>query len=134
MPAVGHTAEILRTLTPDLEDAFLALSQDPNPLHRDDAFGRGHGHAARIAHGLLVTSCCLPAIAAALGTPGFLCVAQSIRFHKPVQLHDALTLRATVAHVTPAVQLAVVNYEARVGDSVVLSGEVHTRLLGSAEG
>lgn len=120
-----------RTLAAEDEDAFLALSTDPNPLHRDDGFARSQGHAARIAHGLLVTSFCLPAIAAVLGTDGFLCLTQSMRFSRPVMLGDALRLRATITHVTPALRLAVVSFDVQVHGATVLTGEVHTKLLGA---
>jgi acyl dehydratase len=133
MPVVGHQVTLQRTLTAADEDAFLALSTDPNPLHRDDAFAQAHGHGARIAHGLLVTSFCLPAIAAALGTDGFMCLTQSVRFNRPVMLGDALQLRASITHVTPALRLAVVAYEVQVAGTIVLTGEVHTKLLGSSE-
>lgn len=132
MPLVGHQVTLRRTVSAADEDAFLALSTDPNPLHRDDGFARVHGHEARIAHGLLVTSFCLPAIAAAVGTDGFMCLAQSMRFTRPVRLGDALQLRATVTHVTPALRLAVVSYDVHVDGSTVLTGEVHTKLLGSS--
>ncbi len=133
MPVVGHQVTLHRVLAAVDEDAFLTLSADPNPLHRDDDFARKHGHKARIAHGLLVTSFCLPAIAAALGTDGFLCLTQSVRFSRPVNLGDTLQLRASITHVTPALRLAVVSYEAQVDGSTVLTGEVHTKILGASD-
>lgn len=132
MPVVGHQVTMHRRLAASDEDAFLGLSTDPNPLHRDDAFARAHGHEARIAHGLLVVSFCLPTIAAVLGTDGFLCLTQSMRFSRPVMPGDALQLRATITHVTPALQLAVVTYDVQVDGVTVLTGEVHTKLLGAA--
>lgn len=130
IPAVGATVTRRETLSPALEDAFLALSGDPNPLHTDDAFAAATGFGARISHGLLVAALTLPALGAVLGTPGFLCLTQSLKYHRPVALNDVLEVTATVRHVTAALGIAVVGLEVRVGTQVVLSGEVQTKVLG----
>lgn len=130
MPAVGATATRTVPLSPALEDAFLAVSGDPNPLHTDDAFAASTGFGSRITHGLLVASLTLPALGAVLGTPGFLCISQSLKYHRPVALTDVLEVTATIRHVTAALGIVVVGLEVRVGAQVVVTGEVQTKVLG----
>jgi 3-hydroxybutyryl-CoA dehydratase len=128
-PTVGATAARTVPLSPALEDAFVALSGDSNPLHTDDAFAAATGFGSRISHGLLVAALTLPALGAVLGTPGFLCLSQTLKYHRPVALSDVLEVTATIRHVTAALGIVVVGLEVRVGAQVVLSGEVQAKVL-----
>ncbi len=117
------------TLSPALEEAFVAVCGDPNPLHLDDAFAAQHGFGARITHGLLMAALALPAIGAVLGTRGFVCLSQTLKYHRPASLRDDLAITATVRHVTAALGLVVVALEVHGPAGLVVSGEVQTRLL-----
>jgi 3-hydroxybutyryl-CoA dehydratase len=110
-----------------MEDAFLALAGDTNPLHIQDTFAIQQGFATRLAHGLLVASVALPAVAEAIGTPGFMCLAQTIRFHRAVLVNNEVRTTATIKHVTEGLGIVVVGIEVHVGNSLVLSGEIQAK-------
>ena len=82
-------------VTPEIIDAFAALSGDRFEIHMTDAGARAHGFPARVAHGLLVLSLIdglknqCPARFHALASLGW-----DWSFRKPVFAGD--TIRATM--------------------------------------
>lgn len=100
----GTTASFTRQITPEMEDAFRAITGDDNPLHRDDDFarevsgGKFPGHAA---FGMLTAS--LYSTLAGMYLPGKYSLIHSfdeLSFLKPVFAGDTLTVEGTVTDVS----------------------------------
>ncbi len=69
-------------------DAYLALSGDANPIHRDPAEAAALGLAAPVVPGLLLVSCIQPVCAAAL--PGAVPHSLKARFMGPLVVGEAV--------------------------------------------
>ena len=128
---LGDTVYSSHEISRQDEDDLIRLSGDANPLHSDDAFARQHSFRERLAHGLLVSSCLLPAFAKLSAAPGFLCLSQTLQYRKPVYVGDRLEAVVRVVHKSEATRVLVVattvlNQEGEP----VLTGEAKIQLLG----
>jgi 3-hydroxybutyryl-CoA dehydratase len=92
-------------------EGFLQTFKDGNLLHVNDAAARERGFAGKIMHGNILNGFlsyfvgeCLPAKAVVIQT-------QTTKFHKPVYLNDALTLRAEVADFFESVSTAEISFQ-----------------------
>lgn len=127
---LGQTAGLQVELTPALIDEFARLCGDVNPLHTDEAFARGKGFPARLAHGLLVGAF-FSAVAGTL-LPGRDCLLQSVRFDfkKPVPAGTKLSLEAVVIQKVDAVRTVVLEICARdQSGGKVVTGRMQAGLL-----
>ena len=97
---VGQSESFVRTVTPEMEDAFRAITGDENPLHRDDDFAREIGEGrfpSHVAFGMLTAS--FYSTLAGMYLPGKYSLIHSfdrIDFKKPVFSGDELTITGTV--------------------------------------
>lgn len=94
--AVGQSARLLRTLTPQDIQAFAAVSGDTNPAHLDADYANDTLMHGVVGHGMWSGAL----ISALLGTrfpgTGTIYLDQSLRFSRPVRIGDTLTVSATV--------------------------------------
>lgn len=92
----GQSAEMTRTASAAVVEAFAELSGDTNPLHLDEAYAKTTSFGGRIAHGMLAGAYISAVIGAKLPGPGAVYLTQSLRFRRPVRVGDAVTARVTV--------------------------------------
>lgn len=91
------------TVTPEMIDAFAALTGDRFEIHMSDTAARAHGFDARVAHGLLVLSLIdglknqAPAQIKARASMGW-----DWRFRRPVIAGDRLSARLEIEEIAPA--------------------------------
>ena len=100
--AVGHKAEITKTISEDDVATFARISGDNQPLHLDAAYAARTRFKRRVAHGMLSAGL----ISAALGTklaPNAVTIylSQSLRFLRPVYPGDTVTAHIEVTAVDP---------------------------------
>ncbi len=93
---IGDTAEMSRTITAAMVDAFAETTGDYNPVHVDEEFAKTTMFKERIAHGMLSASL----VSAVLGTrlPGMNTVylKQELTFKRPVKIGDTITATVEV--------------------------------------
>lgn len=96
---VGQRAEATRPVTADLVRAFVALSGDSNPLHRDADFAASTAFGEPIAPGILTAALAAAVIGSELPGPGAVYLSQTLKFLRPVRIDDRITARVEVAEV-----------------------------------
>ncbi|MDX5331534.1 MAG: MaoC family dehydratase, partial [Caulobacteraceae bacterium] len=74
-----QSAEITRTVTAGVVEAFAEVTGDDNPLHLDDDYARATPFGQRIAHGLLAGGFISAVLGTRLPGPGAVYVSQSLR-------------------------------------------------------
>ncbi|HXI15948.1 MAG TPA: MaoC/PaaZ C-terminal domain-containing protein, partial [Chloroflexota bacterium] len=94
--AIGDTAAILRTLTPEDVQLFAVLSGDVNPQHLDADFAASTRFHGVIAHGMLGGALISALLGTRLPGPGTIYLGQTLQFLGPVRVGDTLTIRVTV--------------------------------------
>lgn len=90
-------------VTPEVYYAFQRCSNDYNPLHTDTAFAEGKGFGQRVMYGNILNAFVSHFVGMLLPSRHVMIQAQDIKFHRPVFLHDVLTLEASVDQVCEAV-------------------------------
>lgn len=89
---LGDTATYTRSLTEDQIILFAAMSGDVNPVHLDEAYAEGTMFKGRIAHGMWSGALISAAVATVMPGPGSIYLEQSMKFRRPVKIHDTLTV------------------------------------------
>ena len=81
----GLTEEFTVTVTPEMMDAFRAITGDVSPIHIDADYARGRGFPGRVVYGMLGAS--------------FFSTLEC-KFAKPIFIGDTLTVKGTVVSVS----------------------------------
>ena len=89
----GLTEEFTVTVTPEMMDAFRAITGDVSPIHIDADYARGRGFPGRVVYGMLGAS--FFSTLAGVYLPGVEC-----KFAKPIFIGDTLTVKGTVVGVS----------------------------------
>jgi phosphate acetyltransferase/phosphate butyryltransferase len=94
--AVGDHAAIQRALTASDIQLFAAMSGDVNPTHIDPQFAASTRFHGVIAHGMWGAALISAVLGTRLPGPGTIYLGQTLKFHTPVHVGDALTITVTV--------------------------------------
>ena len=94
--SVGDRAETALTISADVVTAFVTLSGDRNPIHRDAKFAATTTFGEPIAPGMLTAALIAGVIGSQLPGPGCIYLSQSLKFLRPVKLGDRITARVEV--------------------------------------
>jgi 3-hydroxybutyryl-CoA dehydratase len=121
--SVGDSAEITRTVTEAVIEAFAAVSTDSNPVHLDAAYAEGTIFKGRIAHGMLSGAYISAVIGMQLPGPGTIYLSQSLRFRRPVRPGDEVTARVTVEALDPKRGEVTLSTVCEVAGKRVVEGE-----------
>lgn len=130
-----QTAQLSHTyqVTPEIYQAFQLCSQDMNPLHTDETFAKEKGFEGCVMYGNILNAFISHFVGMCLPTPNVMIQSQDISFHKPVFLHDEITLQAGIDTVSEAVNI--INYKLKfykttdAGRQLVAKGHVQIGLL-----
>ena len=96
---IGLNAEFVVTVTKEMVDSFLNISQDNNPLHVDVQFAKNRGFKDKVVYGMLTSSFYSKLIGVYL--PGRHCLLHGIKinFNHPVFTGDVLTVHGEISYV-----------------------------------
>ena len=98
--APGLSESFTVTVTPEMLDAFKAITGDVSPIHVDENYARARGYAGRVVYGMLGAS--FFSTLAGVYLPGEHCLLHGVesRFAKPIFVGDTLTVTGTVTDVS----------------------------------
>ncbi|MEL6126744.1 MAG: MaoC family dehydratase [Pseudomonadota bacterium] len=120
---IGMSRSVGKTITMREIEMFAELSTDHNPVHLDEDYARDTMFSGRIAHGMLTAGLISAVIGEQLPGHGTVYLKQDLKFRAPVRPDDHVEASVTVAAVDHAKRRVTLDCEARVGDTVVLTGE-----------
>ena len=95
----GLTEEFTVTVTPEMMDAFRAITGDVSPIHIDADYAKGRGYPGRVVYGMLGAS--FFSTLAGVYLPGEHCLLHGVdlKFAKPIFIGDTLTVTGVVDEV-----------------------------------
>lgn len=96
---IGMTESFNVKITQDMQDMFLHITGDLNPLHTDIAWSTNCGYTAPLVYGMLTSAFYSTLIGVYLPGKNALFQECSIGFIKPVYVNDELTVRGTVTEI-----------------------------------
>jgi len=94
---IGDSASIARTLTYKDIDLLSDVSRDINPAHVDREFAKSDMLQQVVAHGIWGGALISTILGTELPGPGTTYLGQSLRFRKPVELGDMITVTVKLA-------------------------------------
>lgn len=94
--APGESASLVRVIGCDDITLFAAVSGDIGPAHLDAAFAATDAPGHVVAHGMWMGALVSAVLGTMLPGPGTLCLAQELRFHRPVAPGDTVTTTVRV--------------------------------------
>jgi len=120
----GDTASRTMVVTPEVVEAYAAISGDRNPLHFDEDFVRHTRFEVLIAQGGIATGMLHALVAMDLPGPGSVFLKQAWTFPAPARIGDTLTATGTVLTWRPNRSMGTMSFEVTNdrGDTV-LQGE-----------
>ncbi len=119
----GMSRSLSKTISEREIRLFAELSEDRNPLHLCEETGSRSVFGTRIAHGMLSASLFSALIGERLPGHGSIYLGQNLRFTAPVRIGDRVVATVTVERIIPEKRRVVLHCEARVGETVVITGE-----------
>ena len=110
---VGMVESFSRIITEQMQEMFLQISGDENPLHNDATFAKEKGYVDKVVYGMLTAS--LFSTLAGVYMPGEKSLLQSVesKFVKPVYIGDELTVTGKVVEKSETYELIRVKAEIR---------------------
>ena len=120
---IGLSRSITKVIDEHAIDLFAQVSEDRNPLHLNEAAGKASIFKTRIAHGMLSAGLFSALIGERLPGHGSIYMSQNLRFTAPVRIGDSVTATVTVTDIIPEKRRVALACEARVGDTVVITGD-----------
>ena len=95
----GLTEEFTVIVTPEMMDAFRAITGDVSPIHIDADYAKGRGYPGRVVYGMLGAS--FFSTLAGVYLPGEHCLLHGVdlKFAKPIFIGDTLTVTGVVDEV-----------------------------------
>jgi 3-hydroxybutyryl-CoA dehydratase len=120
---VGLSRSITKVIDEHAINLFAEVSEDRNPLHLDDAAGKASIFKTRIAHGMLSAGLFSALIGERLPGHGSIYMLQNLRFTAPVRIGETVTATVTVTNIIPEKRRVALECVAKVGDTVVITGD-----------
>ena len=116
---LSHEFEV--QLTQSMQQDFLELSGDQNPLHTDGKFAKHAGFRDVVAYGMLTSA--LYSTLVGVYLPGRYCLLQGIDldFVNPAFLEDRLRVAGSISYLNQAYRRAEVKASIRNGDGQLIS-------------
>ncbi len=119
----GMSRSITKVIDERAINLFAEVSEDRNPLHLDDAAGAASIFKTRIAHGMLSAGLFSALIGERLPGHGSIYMSQNLRFTAPVRIGDTVTATVTVTDIISEKRRVALECVAKVGDTVVITGD-----------
>ncbi|MBQ3787003.1 MAG: MaoC family dehydratase [Lachnospiraceae bacterium] len=93
---VGMKESFQVTLTQEMQDLFLQITGDENPLHRSAEYAKNKGYEDKVVYGLLTSS--FLSTLAGMYLPGERSLIHSVetKYQKPVYIGDTLTIEGEI--------------------------------------
>lgn len=108
---------------------FIALFNDRNPLHTDEAFALNKGFEGRVMHGNILNGFLSYFIGECLPVKNVIIHSEQITYVKPVYLNDEVTLEAEVEEVYESVNALIFKFVFKTGDKKVAKGKIQIGLI-----
>ena len=120
---IGMTRTITKVIDEHAINLFAEVSEDRNPLHLDQAAGEASIFKTRIAHGMLSAGLFSALIGERLPGHGSIYMSQNLRFTAPVRIGEVVTATVTITDITPEKRRVALDCVAKVGETVVITGD-----------
>ncbi len=128
---IGQTESFSVTVTERMQELFLEITNDINPMHADDTFARKRGFKGKLVYGMLTASFFSTLVGVYL--PGKYCLFHEcdVQWPRPVYIGDKLTISGKIEDISDtlniiAIKATIVNQDNEKVARAKLTVEVKT--------
>jgi len=126
----GDTFSERFVVSAQVHEQFIALFQDKNPLHTDEAFAIAKGFQGRVMHGNILNGFLSYFIGECLPTKDVIIHSQEIQFKNAVYVEDAIDFTATVEGFYESVNAVEFKFSFKnAASKIVAKGKIQIGLL-----
>lgn len=126
---VGETYAREHLISKEMVDSFAGLSGDKNPLHVDADYVAKTTFKKPLAHGMLLGALVSELIGMHLPGKRCLLLKESLAFHHPVFIGDAVRIIGELRHKSEALHVLEIAIVIMREHETVADGIVHTKVL-----
>ena len=114
----------------EIQNKFIELSNDKNPLHVNDKFARKRGFKSKVVQGNLQNCFISYFIGECLPHKNVMILSQTINYKKPLYLDDSIYLNAKINSVHNSVGFIEFDFKFKnQTDEVISNGKITLKLL-----
>ena len=114
----------------ELQNKFIELSNDKNPLHVNDEFAKKVGFKSKVVQGNLQNCIISYFIGECLPHKNVMILSQTINFKNPLYLDDSIFLNAKIISIHSSVSFIEFDYKFKNQlDEVISNGKITLKLL-----
>jgi 3-hydroxybutyryl-CoA dehydratase len=113
-----------------IQDLFIEISKDSNPMHTIDAYAMKFGFENKIMHGNILNSFLSFFIGECLPIKNVVIQSQNIEFKKPVYIDSKIKLIALVEDIVESVNVVIFKFKfENINNIVVAKGRIQIGIL-----
>ena len=113
-----------------IQDLFIEISKDSNPMHTIDAYAMNFGFENKIMHGNILNSFLSFFIGECLPIKNVVIQSQNIEFKKPVYIDSKIKLIALVEDIVESVDVVIFKFKfENINNIVVAKGRIQIGIL-----
>ncbi|MCW3116063.1 MAG: hypothetical protein JWM28_145 [Chitinophagaceae bacterium] len=118
------------SVSENVYNGFLAVFQDNNPLHTDNAFAQARGFKGKVMHGNILNGFLSYFIGECLPTKDVIIHKQEIQFKNPVYLNDTVFFEAVICDIYESVKALEFKFTFKNAEGVVVAkGKIQIGIL-----
>ena len=130
MFAIGDAFVESFVVSEEIQEGFIRLFKDKNPLHTDSSFAVEKGFMGKVMHGNILNGFLSFFIGESLPVKNVIIHSQEIQFKNPVFKNDALQFHASVTGLYESVRVVEFKFYFKNADSkTVAKGKIQIGLL-----
>lgn len=118
------------TVSGSIQNGFITVFGDKNPLHIDDSFAQEKGFLSKVMHGNILNGFISYFVGECLPIKNVIIHSQNIEFKNPVYLNDMLYFDAVVIGVFDSVKVTEMKYKfVNKENKIVAKGKIQIGIL-----
>lgn len=117
------------TVTPEISDLFIKLSQDKNPLHIDENFSISKGFKSKVIHGNIQNCFLSYFVGEIFPIKEVVILSQSIKFKNPVYENDILFFDSKIVNFVESIQVYEFKFKFQNSKSIVSQGDLMIKVV-----
>lgn len=102
---IGDQFSLKFQASPKIQQGFVEIFRDRNPLHVDEKFAQKFGFEREVMHGNILNGFLSYFVGECLPIKEVILCSQEIRYKNPVYPNDVLEFQASITHVSEAAKL-----------------------------
>ena len=126
---VGQSWKYEWSISNELYQKFLILSNDFNPMHTDPNYAKSKGYKDKIIHGNLLSCFISFFVGELLPIKNLVIIGQSIKYHNAMYINDIIQLKVVTSKFSDSVNFIQFEFQFSKNNLCIASGDINVKVL-----